>query len=76
MMSKIDRRNKARQLQATKQRDHERESKIFKGRDAAPRIVAVVPLCDDVSGSKAVEQLLRSLDIAAEVPETGIFTTW
>ncbi|TGZ81293.1 DUF663-domain-containing protein [Ascodesmis nigricans] len=76
MMSKIQRRNKNRQLQQNKQRDHERETKIFKGRDAAPRIVAVVPLCDDVSSSKAVEQLLKSLDIAGNVPETGIFTTW
>lgn len=76
MMSKIDRRNKARQIQSNKQRDHERETRIFKGRDAAPRIVAVVPLCDDVSSSRAVQQLLKSLDIAADVPETGIFTTW
>lgn len=75
-MSKLERRNKARQLQNIKHKDLERETRIFKGRDAAPRIVTLVPLCDNSDSPAAVRSLLRSLDIEAEVPETGVFTTW
>lgn len=75
-MSKIERRNKARQLQQNKTRDAERESRIFKGKDAAPRIVAVVPLSDDVSGQATVQALLKSLDMQVEVPEVGQCITW
>ncbi|KAI5799896.1 hypothetical protein EDC01DRAFT_648069 [Geopyxis carbonaria] len=76
MMSKLDRRNKARQKQSSKHKDLELESKIFKGRDAAPRIVAVVPLCESVSPASAVRSLLKSLDVQAEIPEEGLCTTW
>ncbi|KAA8911036.1 hypothetical protein FN846DRAFT_937085 [Sphaerosporella brunnea] len=76
VMSKIERRNKARQLQLTKKKDFETDSRIFRGKDAAPRIVAVVPLCGNVSSAAAVRSLLRSLDIEEEVPEYGICTTW
>ncbi|KAI5818245.1 hypothetical protein BZA77DRAFT_307753 [Pyronema omphalodes] len=76
VMSKIERRNKARQLQQNKTRDAERESRIFKGKDAAPRIVAVVPLSDDVSGQATVQALLKSLDMQVEVPEVGQCITW
>jgi pre-rRNA-processing protein TSR1 len=75
-MSKIERRNKARQLQQTKSKDVERETRVFRGRDAAPRIVAVVPLCSDVSSAMTVKALMASLDIEGECPEAGIFTTW
>jgi pre-rRNA-processing protein TSR1 len=76
VISKIERRNKARQLQTNKSKDLERETRIFKGRDGAPRIVAVVPLCEDVSSAVTVRMLLKILDIEAEVPEHGIVTTW
>jgi len=72
----MERRNKARQLQLTKKRDSEFGGRIFKGKDAAPRIVAVVPLCAGVSAAAAVRSLLKSLDISAEVPEAGVFTVW
>lgn len=75
-MSKIERRNKARQLQQNKAKDAERELRVFRGRDAAPRIVAVVPLCSDSSSAATIRVLLKSLDIEADCPETGIFTTW
>ncbi|KAA8895426.1 ribosome biogenesis protein [Sphaerosporella brunnea] len=67
-MSKIERRNKA--------ADFETGSRIFRGKDAAPRIVAVVPLCGNVSSAAVVRSLLRSLDVEVEVPEYGICTTW
>jgi len=75
-MSKIERRNKARQLQQTKNKEVERETRVFRGRDAAPRIVAVVPLCADVSSAVTVKALMKSLEIEGECPETGVFTMW
>ncbi|EKD12776.1 uncharacterized protein L3040_006929 [Drepanopeziza brunnea f. sp. 'multigermtubi'] len=75
LMSKFDRRNQARQKQLTKHKEHLRETSIFAGRDGAPRIVAVIPLCEDGDASAAVRQLSGSLDIEAEVPEEGLLRT-
>lgn len=44
---------------------------MFAGRDGAPRIVAVIPLCEDGDAALAVRQLSASLDVEAEVPEEG-----
>jgi pre-rRNA-processing protein TSR1 len=76
VMSKIERRNKAKQHQLKKKKDAETDARIFRGKDAAPRIVAVVPLCVDTSSAAAVRSLLKSLDIEAEVPEYGVCETW
>lgn len=72
MMSKIDRRHQAKQKQITKHKEHLRDTNLFVGRDGAPRIVAVVPLCEDGDAAAAIRQLNGSLDIEAEVPEEGI----
>ena len=74
-MSKFDRRNQARQKQQTKHKEHLRETNVFGGRDGAPRIVAVIPLCDDVDASVAVRSLSASLDIKTEIPEEGLLRT-
>src|SRR5438045_7036437 len=74
-MSKFDRRNQARQKQLTKYKEHLRETSIFAGRDGAPRIVAVIPLCADADGAAAVKQLNGSLDIDNEVPQEGTLRT-
>ncbi|TAQ89153.1 hypothetical protein B7494_g2551 [Chlorociboria aeruginascens] len=74
-MSKFDRRNQARQKQLTKHRDHLKETNIFVGRDGAPRIVAVIPLCEDGDAAAAVRLLSGSLDIEAEIPQEGIVLT-
>ncbi|KAL8319059.1 hypothetical protein RB597_006041 [Gaeumannomyces tritici] len=66
-MSKFDRRNQARQRQLNKQREHQKENSIFSGRDAAPRNVAVIPLCEDCDAAAAVQSLNQSLDIEAEI---------
>ncbi|KFY93935.1 hypothetical protein V500_03476 [Pseudogymnoascus sp. VKM F-4518 (FW-2643)] len=75
LMSKLDRRNQARQKQLTKHKEHLRDSSVFNGREGAPRIIAVVPLCEDADAAKAVEKLNGSLDVEAEVPEEGICRT-
>jgi pre-rRNA-processing protein TSR1 len=74
-MSKMERRNQARQRQQTKHREHLRETSVFAGKDGAPRIVAVIPLCKDGNAAAAVRQLSGSLDIPVEVPEEGIVRT-
>ena len=74
VLSKLERRNKARQIAANKHRETLRAEKIFDGRRGAPRIVAVIPLSEDCNAADAVRKLNASLDIDVEVPESGIFT--
>lgn len=68
-MSKFDRRNQAKQKQLTKRKEHQQETQIFSGRDGAPRIVAVIPLCPDADAQAAVKSLNGSLDIEAELQD-------
>lgn len=63
-MSKFDRRNQAKQARLSKHREHAKENSIFNGRDAAPRIVAVVPLCEDGDAETAIQNLNDSVDIS------------
>ncbi|KAI0113731.1 hypothetical protein GGR51DRAFT_506427 [Nemania sp. FL0031] len=67
IMSKIDRRNQAKQRQLTKHKEHQKEASIFMGRDGAPRNVAVIPLCADGDALAAIRNLNSSLDIECDV---------
>lgn len=73
-MSRVGRRNQARQLQANKLKELIKETRIFDGRRGAPRIVAVVPLCDDGDAAAAVRELNGSLGLDSEVPGVGSVT--
>lgn len=66
-MSKIDRRNQAKQRQLTKHKEHQKEASLFTGRDGAPRIVAVIPLCADGDAPSAIQSLNGSLDIECDI---------
>lgn len=66
-MSKLDRRNQAKQRQATKHKEHLKEGSVFAGRDGAPRNVAVIPLCADSDAVAAVRCLNQSVDLDQEV---------
>ena len=68
-MSKLDRRNQAKQRQLQKAREHQNEASIFLGKDAAPRNVAVIPLCADADPAAAIRSLNGSVDIEAEVQD-------
>lgn len=70
-MSKFDRRNQAKQRQLAKHKEHQKETSVFSGRDSAPRIVAVIPLCADVDVSAAIKSLNDSLDIESKITETS-----
>ncbi|KAL7785813.1 hypothetical protein V8C37DRAFT_393407 [Trichoderma ceciliae] len=67
VMSKFDRRNQAKQTRITKHREHLKETSIFSGKDAAPRIVAVIPLCSDGDAKAAIQALNSSLDIETDL---------
>ncbi|KAI1167184.1 hypothetical protein F5B18DRAFT_602272 [Nemania serpens] len=67
IMSKIDRRNQAKQRQLVKHKEHQKEASLFTGRDGTPRIVAVIPLCADGDAPSAIRSLNGSLDIECDV---------
>lgn len=69
-MSKFDRRNQAKQRQLEKHKEHLKGTSIFTGKDAAPRNVAVIPLCEDVDAATAIRSLNGSIDIEVEVQDT------
>ncbi|KAI0124954.1 hypothetical protein BJ170DRAFT_635827 [Xylariales sp. AK1849] len=71
VMSKLDRRNQAKQRQQQKHKEHQKETFVFSGRDGAPRIVAVVPLCSDGDVPAAIHSLNSSLDIQTDVLDTS-----
>lgn len=66
-MSKLDRRNQAKQRQIIKHKEHLKETSVFAGKDGAPRNVAVIPLCADADVTAAVRCLNQSLDLEEEV---------
>lgn len=71
-MSKFDRRNQAKQARLSKHKEHVKETSIFSGRDGAPRIVSVIPLCPDGEAKATIRQLNTSLDIDAEIFDGNI----
>ncbi|KAI2632369.1 DUF663-domain-containing protein [Hypoxylon sp. NC1633] len=71
VMSKFDRRNQAKQRLQAKHKEHQKETSIFNGRDGAPRIVAIVPLCADINVPSAIKSLNGSLDIESEILDTN-----
>lgn len=71
VMSKIDRRHQARQKQQAKHLEHLKSASVFAGHNGAPRIVAVVPLCQDSDAVSAVHKLNQSVDPEALVPSQG-----
>ncbi|KAF2433145.1 pre-rRNA processing protein Tsr1 [Tothia fuscella] len=72
MMSKLDRRNQAKQKRLLNNQQHSKATGIFTGKDAAPRIVAVVPLCEGLDIVSAISKLNASADITESVSESGI----
>ncbi|EEH11517.1 ribosome biogenesis protein TSR1 [Histoplasma capsulatum G186AR] len=68
LMSKLDRRNQARQKQRLKHKNQSESVSIFSGQNGASKHVAVIPLADTVNTEAAIRSLNESLDI----PETDI----
>lgn len=71
VMSKIERRHHARQLKQLKHRDNIKSTSVFSGQNGAPRIVAVIPLCEDNDSRLAVQKLNQEIGIRQEIINTG-----
>ncbi|GFF50851.1 ribosome biogenesis protein tsr1 [Aspergillus lentulus] len=67
LMSKLDRRNQARQKQQLKHQEKTQANSIFTGANGAPRHVAVVPLSVDVDVAAILRSLNESVDVSADV---------
>ncbi|KZT10829.1 ribosome biogenesis protein tsr1 [Laetiporus sulphureus 93-53] len=70
--SRLERRNNAKQVQVRKRQALISATRIFNGVDGAPRIVAIVPLTEDVSSHSVASALARSLDPSADDVSEGL----
>ena len=59
--ARLNRRNTQKQAQAAKRAALIASTRIFNGVDGAPRIVAIIPLCEDVRTLDAVRALATSV---------------
>lgn len=66
-MSKLDRKNQARQKQQVKRQEKSQAASIFAGQNGAPRQVAIVPLADNVDVAAVIRALNESVDISEDV---------
>ncbi|KAJ1977260.1 ribosome biogenesis protein tsr1 [Dimargaris xerosporica] len=62
VVSKASRRNTAKQLQQQKRATLQAANRLFTGRQRAPKIVALIPLCADVSTVQAAQQLFAAVE--------------
>ncbi|TIB37089.1 hypothetical protein E3P84_00535 [Wallemia ichthyophaga] len=75
-LNKQQRRNHAKQIQSNKRESVLQGKRLFEGRFAAPRIILVLSLTEDVNGLNVVKSLLESVgenDSALEYQGFGIF---
>ncbi|KAF8199934.1 ribosome biogenesis protein tsr1 [Mycena galopus ATCC 62051] len=72
--TRLNRRNNAKQAQTIKRNALVSATRLFNGVDGAPRIVAVIPLTEDISTRSAVSSLAEALDVATDdCPDHGLW---
>lgn len=71
VISKIERRHHARQLKQLKHRENIKSTSVFSGQNGAPRIVTVIPLCEDNDSRLAVQKLNQEIGIQQDITNTG-----
>jgi pre-rRNA-processing protein TSR1 len=71
-MSKIARRNQAKQLRIHHHEQKDSQSSIFQGKEGAPKHIAVVPLSLKIDVVAAIKQLNDSVDVVDQKPGNGI----
>ena len=71
VMSKFDRKNQARQIRQVKHQQNVKSSHIFAGQNGAPRVIAVVPLCEDMDAVAAIQKLNQAVDAESHWPLEG-----
>ncbi|EMD37700.1 hypothetical protein CERSUDRAFT_114337 [Gelatoporia subvermispora B] len=72
--SRLNRRNNSKQTQIKKRQSLVSATRVFSGVDGAPRIIAVVPLTEDVDTRKVATALTQALD--GEVDESSSNGLW
>ncbi|MCJ1274706.1 hypothetical protein MMC21_002504 [Puttea exsequens] len=75
-MSKFDRKNQAKQIRETKRQQNKQSGDLFIGRKGAPKIVAVIPLCEDLDAMAAVQSLSQAVDAESQWPLEGYPRVW
>jgi len=70
-MSKLARRNQAKQLRMHHKEKQDHESNIFQGADGVAKHIAVVPLSTGVDVSSAINKLNESVDLPSSGPQAG-----
>ncbi|PNS16844.1 Ribosome bioproteinsis protein tsr1 [Sphaceloma murrayae] len=73
VMSKLDRRNQAKQKRVKHGAELARATSLFSGKDGAARHVVVVPLCESASAADAVKRLTTSVGIEDAMPSSESF---
>ena len=71
VMSKFDRKNQARQIRQTKHQQNIMSSSVFAGQNGAPRVIAVVPLCENMDAVAAIQKLNQAVDAESIWPLEG-----
>lgn len=71
VMSKLVRRNQAKQARINHKAKKEQENDIFKGVEGAPKHVAVVPLSKDVDVRRAINEINAGVDLEPVVDDQG-----
>ena len=72
VLSRLQRRNQAKQRRLTKDAHRAEGNDVFRGKDGAARHVVVVPLSESISCSAAVANLLASIEVNDQVPTSGL----
>lgn len=70
-MSKIARKNQARQKQQVKNQRNAKSASVFFGQNAAPRNVAIVALTQAAVSRTSIQKLNEGLGIEADIPSEG-----
>lgn len=71
VMSKFDRKNQAKQIRQIKHQQNQKSASVFAGYNGAPRVVAVVPLCEDMAAVAAIQKLNQAVDAESIWPLEG-----
>ncbi|EIN07032.1 ribosome biogenesis protein tsr1 [Punctularia strigosozonata HHB-11173 SS5] len=72
--TRLNRRNNAKQIQVKKRQAIVSATRLFSGPDGVPRIIAVIPLAEDVSARHVSSALATGLESETDgCPETGLW---
>ena len=71
IMSKFDRKNHAKQVRQIKHQQSQKSASVFAGLNGAPRVIAMVSLCEDIDVVGAVQELNQAVDAESVWPLEG-----